>query len=93
MTRDVHAASKRDRRKARHSQAWLNGEEVTERCFYADDRRGVVGLYRLNAAGNKYVEDAQTGEELASLTEVYGSTYVPRVAREWRHGAVRIITR
>jgi len=33
--------------------------EVTNRCFYADGRRGVVRLYRLNAEGRKYVEHGE----------------------------------
>jgi hypothetical protein len=41
------------------TRVWLNGVEVTHRCFYADGRRGVVRLYKLNADGQKYVEHAQ----------------------------------
>jgi hypothetical protein len=59
MVRNTHAASRRDRKKCRRTRAWLNGEEVTDRCFYADNRRGVVGLYRLDANGHKYVDMAR----------------------------------
>jgi hypothetical protein len=37
-------------------RVWFNGVEVTRRCFYADGRRGVVRLYKLNANGQKYRE-------------------------------------
>jgi hypothetical protein len=98
MIRAVHALSRQDRKKARRSRAWLNGEEVTSRCFYADDRRGIVGLYRLNADGEKYLEDPRTHEPLTGGVRVYvrsGTGYAPtsappRVAVEWRHGQVTI---
>lgn len=56
MIRDVRSSNRRKQRKAIRSRAWLNGEEVTSRCFFADDRRGIVKLYRLNAEGRFYVE-------------------------------------
>lgn len=54
MTLNVHR--RRDRRKCYRTRVWFNGVDVTNRCFYADGRRGVVRLYRLNAEGRKFVE-------------------------------------
>jgi len=72
MTLSTHR--RRDRANCRRARVWLNGVEVTDRCFYADGRRGVVRLYRLNAEGQKFVEAAPSG---------------PRVATEERRGHVR----
>lgn len=36
-------------------RAVLNGEDVTERCFLADDETGEVGLYLRNEGGSFYV--------------------------------------
>ena len=52
MTLSVHR--RRQAARCRRSRIWLNGTEVTTRCFYADMRRGVVRLYSLNAEGKKY---------------------------------------
>jgi hypothetical protein len=52
----LNAARRRDQQKARCTRVFLNGVEVTKRCFYADGRRGVVRLYRLNADGKKFTE-------------------------------------
>ena len=56
-------------------RVWLNGVEVTNNCFYADGRRGVVRMYRLNAEGRKYVR--------------FVPYVIPRVATEQRRGHVR----
>lgn len=52
---------------------WLDGVEVTKRCFYADPRRGVVRLYLLDADGHKYIDRAAGGaakEERRGRVEV-----------------------
>lgn len=69
----LHAHRRRDRQRCSRARVWLDGIEVTHRCFYADRRRGVVRLYRLNGDGRKYVEFAAGG---------------PRVATEERRGRV-----
>jgi len=61
-------------------RVFLNGEDVTSRCFYADGRRGVVRLYRLNERGKKFVEPI--------LNAPYWDVPM-RVATEERHGRVR----
>ncbi len=43
-------------RRCRTTRVWLNGVEVTSRCFYADGRRGVVRLYAHNAKGHMYMD-------------------------------------
>lgn len=43
------------------SRCWINGEEVTKRCFYADPRRGVVRLYVLDANGKPQINRQRDG--------------------------------
>ncbi len=76
MIADVHSYSQRRRKRLRHVRCFLNGEDVTSRSFYADTRRGVVRLYKLNAEGKRYIDP--TG-------------WPRRVAVEERHGVVRIV--
>jgi len=73
MTLDVHKPETRDL--CRRARVWLDGEEVTDRCFYASEEAGRVGLYRLNAAGVKYRDPDNTTQ----------------VAKEQREGQVRIV--
>lgn len=61
MRRSVFAASRRDRKKAMKSRAFLNGVEVTRHCQVADDKSGVVLLLKANAEGRHYV-DLETRE-------------------------------
>ena len=61
-------------RRAMRHRAWLNGVEITRRCFYADVRRGVVRCYRLNEVGQKYVENARVATE-----ELRGRVVVRRI--------------
>lgn len=58
---NVRARNRKSARRSMHCRAWLNGIEVTERCFYADPRRGVVRLFLLDVDAKKYVNRA-TGE-------------------------------
>lgn len=58
MVRNVNASSRRVRRKSRNCRAWLNGREVTNRCFYADSRRGIVRLFLHDSGGHCYVDPA-----------------------------------
>lgn len=77
MLRTVRAASRRDRKKAMRSRAWLNGVEVTRDCFMADDRAGVVGVYVRNAAGNIHLNPRHLGPVKAYLR---GSVQIGRQA-------------
>ena len=61
MTLNVHR--RRDWTRCRRTRVWLNGVDVTTRCFYADGRRGVVRLYRLNAEGRKFIENGRVATE------------------------------
>lgn len=61
------------------SRAWLNGVEVTRRCFYADSRRGIVRLYKLNAEGRKYVN--QYPDDMRPATETLKGRVVIRRQR------------
>jgi hypothetical protein len=70
----LNVRKRRDRKRCRGVRVWLNGRDVTRRCFYADGRRGVVRLFRENAEGKTYLERVD-GEM--------------RVATEERRGHVR----
>lgn len=56
MTLDTHR--RRDLKRARRTRVWLDGVEVTARCFYADGRRGVVRLYAITPDGRFQVDPA-----------------------------------
>jgi hypothetical protein len=71
----VRTSNRKAQRRAFHSRAWLNGVNVTTRCFYADPRRGVVRLYLLNVDGKKY--KTATGE--AATAEFRGRVIVRRM--------------
>jgi hypothetical protein len=55
VTLSVYASNRKDRKRARRVRVWFNGQEVSDRCFCADDKRGIVGLYKVNERGAKYV--------------------------------------
>lgn len=38
---------------ARHTKALLDGEDVTDRCFAADDEAGYVWMWKLDERGNR----------------------------------------
>jgi hypothetical protein len=81
MTLNAHR--RRDLKRTRVARVWLNGVDMTSRCFYADGRRGVVRLYRVNAEGHKYIEHAHFQRWAVP------SHLRPRVATEERRGHVR----
>jgi hypothetical protein len=54
MTLNAHR--RRDLKRTRCTRVLLDGVDVTNRCFYADGRRGVVRMYKLNLSGQKYLE-------------------------------------
>lgn len=70
---------RRDQRRCRRSRVWLNGVEVTRRCFYADGRRGVVRLFCEDASGKYYLVP----------TDWHARGVVPNIATEERRGHVR----
>lgn len=48
--------------RARRATVLLHGEDVSWRCFFADDQAGYVDLYALNGEGKRYA----VGHELAT---------------------------
>src|SRR5262245_43207017 len=60
MIRTVRTASRRERKKAMRSRAFLNDVDVSSDCFYADDRRGVVHLFLRDDNGRLW-RDGKTG--------------------------------
>lgn len=44
-------------KKSRNARCFLNGQEVTKRCFYYDGRRQIVRLYDVDANGKKTVSE------------------------------------
>lgn len=57
MRRHILKGSRRDRKKAMRSRAWLNGVEVTSSCQFADDRVGRVLLLKRNDHGSVYCDE------------------------------------
>ncbi len=45
MIAKVGHASRRDRKRVKKYHAFLNGEDISRRCFYADTARGVVRVF------------------------------------------------
>lgn len=43
MTLD--ARRRRDQRRTRYARVWVNGTEVTERCYYVDGRRRLARCF------------------------------------------------
>ena len=62
MIRRTHG-SRRDAAKARKTRVTLNGTDVTNLCYFADDRRGIVRMYRLDANGKKFVAGDRVATE------------------------------
>ena len=77
MIIDIHNAA--DRRKyGGKIRAWLDGEDVTDRCFYFDTRRGIVRLYQRDAKGHLFAVNLDGKPRVA--TEERTS----RVRWDWR---------
>lgn len=55
MTLNVHR--RRDRPRCFRVRVFLDGVDVTTRCFYADGRRGIVRLYSWTADGRPFLND------------------------------------
>ena len=53
--------SARDQARSRNVRCFLNGVDVTNRCFYYDGRRQIVRLYEHNANGRPYLNEAKDG--------------------------------
>ena len=68
MVANVHGTGQRRRlARSRGIRCLLNGRDVTPRAFYADTRRGIVRLYKVDISGKKYVDrdlDIVATEEL-----------------------------
>jgi len=56
----IDARFEQDQERAARARVFLDDVDVTSRCYYVDTDRGVVGLYRLDADGRKYI-DRTTG--------------------------------
>jgi hypothetical protein len=67
MTLDVANPDTRDL--CSRARVWLDGEEVTDRCFYASEEAGRVSLYRLNDAGVKYQDPDDTNQAATEQRE------------------------
>lgn len=49
------------RARNKHLHIFLDGEDVTTRCFVADDRQGYVGQYMLGGNGQRLVDREKGG--------------------------------
>jgi hypothetical protein len=61
---------------AKFSTVTVDGVDVTNECFLADER-GVVGIFKRNSEGKRYLSDAKRGV----------------IAKEFRRGRVEISLR
>jgi hypothetical protein len=76
VIRNIHASNRRDRKKAR-CRVFVNGDEVTARSYYADDRLGIVRLYRVNESGQFYLNERRE----VAREERRGQVRLERTAR------------
>ncbi len=73
MIRDVYSSSRRQKKKAMRSRAWLNGVEVTRDCFFADDKAGIVRVFVRDASGHvmlDLVREAAVTQELRGRVRI-----------------------
>lgn len=76
---------------------YLDGEDVTDRCYYADDEAGIVWLYRRNTNGRFYVIGTAADPDGPAIGWPYRHNPQPpipgygEIAREERRGHVRIV--
>lgn len=52
----------------------LDGIDVSDRCFYADDLAGVVRCYKVNESGHVYVDPDDPGH--AASEELHGAVAI-----------------
>jgi hypothetical protein len=53
--------SARDVKRSRNVRCFLNGVDVTNRCFYYDGRRRIVRLFEHDANGKVYLNEFRDG--------------------------------
>lgn len=77
LTVKSHLIYRQTQRKFIH--VWLNGRDVTDCCYEADDIKGYVKVFKLNANGRPYIDYyyADGKKELAkeTLTGIVIYTY------------------
>lgn len=69
----------KNQKRCRSTRVWLNSTDVTNRCIYADGRRGVVRLFKLDLRGRYFLEP----------TDWFKRKIEPHVAIEERRGCVK----
>lgn len=57
-------------------RVFLDNEDVTRDCFFADTERGIVHLYRRNENGKRFVETLPSGEKGAAFEVKLGKVVV-----------------
>ena len=57
-------------------KVFLNGEDVTRSCFFADTYRGIVHLYRRNENGRRFMETLPSGEQSTAFEITLGKVVV-----------------
>jgi hypothetical protein len=73
----LNAHRRRDLKRAKACQVFLNGANVTADCFYADVRRGVVRQYERTREGGRLIQDGHR----AAWRELRGRVeFRPKVA-------------
>src|SRR5688572_13968177 len=74
-------------------RATLNGVDISDRCFYVNERKGEVGLYKVGERGGFYLEPHLEGPHTYEPTPLglRRTTPVQHVAEEWYRGKVKLI--
>lgn len=60
---------------SRKARVWLDGVEITTRCYAADDRAGYVDCYRLTAEGKRFKVEDQ-GYATPARERLYGTVEI-----------------
>lgn len=50
-------------RDARLYRCWVDGVEVTDRCYAANDEEGWADCYKVDGTGHKFIERGQVARE------------------------------
>jgi len=60
--------------RVKRARVWLNGDEVTDRCFAADDVEGYVDLHRYKDGKRYQIEDQ--GHLISASERRYGTVRI-----------------
>lgn len=70
---DVHRWITHRNRTGERLRVYLNGVDVTEHCYFADDVEGIVRVWKTNAQGRRYLDPAT---HRAASEELHGAVVI-----------------